>query len=75
MSYDCKICKDDGHCRNNINSKYYDVEMFGQTDYIDCCVYLKKKKRLEIQTIVVKDTELCDDDIKRLVNGDRVGGK
>jgi hypothetical protein len=49
--------------------------MFGQTDYIDCCVYLKKKKRLEIQTIVGKDTELCDDDIKRLVNGDRVGGK
>jgi hypothetical protein len=41
MSYYCGLCKDDGLCRNNIKNKYYDEELFGETDYIDCWIYLR----------------------------------
>lgn len=40
----CGICLDDGLCRNNIFSPYYDDRLFGETDYLDCIVYLRNKK-------------------------------
>jgi len=40
----CLICGDDGLCRNNIFSSYYDDRLFGGTDYLDCIVYLRNKE-------------------------------
>ena len=40
----CFICDDDGLCRNNIFSPYYDDRLFGDTDYLDCIVYLRNKE-------------------------------
>ena len=40
----CFICDDDGLCRNNIFSPYYDERLFGDTDYLDCIVYLRNKE-------------------------------
>ena len=37
----CDICRDDGLCRNNENSRYYDERLFGETDYLDCLIYYK----------------------------------
>lgn len=37
----CDICRDDGLCRNNENSPYYDERLFGETDYLDCIIYYK----------------------------------
>ena len=37
----CEICSDDGLCRNNENSPYYDERLFGETDYLDCIIYYK----------------------------------
>ena len=39
----CSICKDDGLCSNNIFSKNYDNDF---SDYLDCILYLKKRKSL-----------------------------
>ena len=40
----CSICKDDGECRNNVKSKYYD-DFY--SDYLDCWVYLRNHEPLE----------------------------
>ena len=37
----CDICRDDGLCRNNENSPYYDERLFGETNYLDCIIYYK----------------------------------
>lgn len=37
----CDICRDDGLCRNNENSRYYDERLFGERDYLDCLIYYK----------------------------------
>ena len=39
----CEICFDDGVCSNNIFSKNYDKDF---SDYLDCMLYLKKRKGL-----------------------------
>ena len=39
----CSICMDDGLCSNNIFSKNYDE---GFSDYLDCMLYLRKRKSL-----------------------------
>ena len=39
----CSICMDDGLCSNNIFSKNYDE---GFSDYLDCMLYLRKRKCL-----------------------------
>ena len=37
----CELCGDNGECRNNENSRYYDERLFGETDYLDCLIYYK----------------------------------
>jgi len=39
----CSICMDDGLCSNNIFSKNYDE---GFSDYLDCMLYVRKRKSL-----------------------------
>ena len=39
----CSICMDDGLCSNNIFSKNYDK---GFSDYLDCMLYIRKRKSL-----------------------------
>ncbi len=40
MNYQCKICKDDGKCKNNETSKSYD-DFY--SDYWDCVEYIEVK--------------------------------
>ena len=37
----CDICRNDGLCRNNEFSPYYDKRLFGEIDYLDCLIYYK----------------------------------
>ena len=39
MKYECELCKDDGMCKNNINSPLYNEKY---SDNYDCCDYVDK---------------------------------
>jgi len=64
----CTICKDKKgilskeYCRDNPSSKFYDTDMFGDTDYLDCWVFIRanetkkeyKKRMLKERGIIVE---------------------
>tara|TARA_B100000768_G_scaffold141617_1_gene133373 strand:- start:234 stop:455 length:222 start_codon:yes stop_codon:yes gene_type:complete len=49
----CSICKDKKgiiskqYCRDNPKSKHYDNDMFGETDYLDCWVFIRANETKE----------------------------
>ena len=49
----CSICNDEKgkmsgeYCRDNEKSPYYDGDLFGSTDYLDCWVFIRTNETKE----------------------------
>ena len=49
----CLICNNNGECRNDENSPLYDEN----SDYLDCCIYLRNKNPRNNEDIEIWDIE------------------